>query len=385
MKLLVVVPRGLQAAMLGPYGNRWIDTPNLDILASAGTVFDWHFACHPSEAHAVWRSGQHRFAPAASPDLIAALRAAGVQARLVHDSSRPAPEAFLEGWDRVRAGDGTEATLKKARGQLRELLDAPSWLLWVEFGSLLPPWRIAGQFLDQAFEPPLPPESEAEADADEEEEEEEPEEEGLELLPEEEPLEPVLDPPAGPVDARDDARFLAVQTTYAAAVMQLDAVLGELLDGLPDEVSLLVTSDAGLPLGEHGWQGEGDRRLHEERIHVPLLLLGPGLRAGGRSDALTGSVDIAPTLAALAGASLPGVHGLDLLGEARRERLPLGDGGERALRTADWLLRLPAEGDPALYEKPADRGERGDVAGPRFAVAEELAAQLEAMAAGGRP
>src|SRR4051794_1890270 len=98
MKLLVVVPRGLQAAMLGPYGNRWIDTPNFDILAAAGVVFDWHFSCHPSAAHAVWRSGRHQFRPAASPDLLAVLKEKGVQARLVHDSTRPFPAEHLQGW-----------------------------------------------------------------------------------------------------------------------------------------------------------------------------------------------------------------------------------------------------------------------------------------------
>jgi arylsulfatase A-like enzyme len=382
MKLLVLVPRGLRADMLGPYGNRWIDTPNFDILAANGAVFDLHFSVHPDEAHAVWRSGRYQF-HRGEGGLLAPLAAAGIQTRLVLDTSRSEPEGFAAGWGEVRRCNGLEATLKQAKAQLRELLKSDDWLLWAEFASLLPPWRIASQFLDQVFEA-QPIEQEEDEDEDDEEEDED-EGQGLELLPEEEPLEPLLEPSVGAVDAEDDHLFLRAQTTMAAAVSQLDAVMGELLDGLPDDVTLLVTTDQGLPLGEHGWPGPGDGRLFDSRTQVPLILVGPGWRPGSRTAALTASIDIAPTVAAMFGVEVPAAHGASLLPLAGRrdvwgrEYVCLGGEGEKALRSAEWLLRKPDDGPPALYEKPADRNDRGDLSQPNFGVVEQLEKTLTAF------
>src|SRR3954471_15344606 len=95
MKLLVLVVRGLQAGAIGPYGNRWIDTPTLDALATGGVVFDWHFAAHPDRdgARRSWRTGCFHFpqAPAEKsagprPDLLAVLADRGVSTTLILDT-----------------------------------------------------------------------------------------------------------------------------------------------------------------------------------------------------------------------------------------------------------------------------------------------------------
>jgi len=351
MKLLAVVARGLRADMLGPYGNRWIDTPNLDILAAGGAVFDRHFAASPGP-----------LAPWVPPD---------VPTCLVRDSGRGGV-ALGGPWAEAHACAGLEATIKRARSRLKALRPADDWLLWVEIASLLPPWQIAPRFLDKVFDPP-PPEEEPDEDADEDEEESR----GLELLPEEERLEPLLDPPGGVVDADDDTLFLRAQSTFAAAVMQLDAVLGELLDGLPDDVTLIVTSDEGVSLGEHGWMGRGDSRLFDARTHVPLIILGPGWPAGLRVAGLTASSDLGPTVAAMFDSPHAG-EGASILPLASpgaawpRPHLVLRGEGESALRSEAWLLRKPEGGGAALYEKPADRHDLADVAAPRFAAVEEL-------------
>jgi arylsulfatase A-like enzyme len=43
MNVIVVVCNSLHLGFLGAYGNAWIETPNLDRLASEGIVFDHHF------------------------------------------------------------------------------------------------------------------------------------------------------------------------------------------------------------------------------------------------------------------------------------------------------------------------------------------------------
>ncbi|RUL87248.1 sulfatase family protein [Tautonia sociabilis] len=43
MNVIVIACNGLHLGFLGPYGNAWIETPNLDRLASEGVVFDHHY------------------------------------------------------------------------------------------------------------------------------------------------------------------------------------------------------------------------------------------------------------------------------------------------------------------------------------------------------
>jgi hypothetical protein len=358
MKVLVVVLRGLQTAFLGPYGNRWIDTPNFDLLAEAGTLWDWHFADRPGHT------------ALELPEWLAALRAANVPVCIIRDSSRGLPTAG-------ELGDtftDPEKTLKAARKVVRTGF---SGLLWVELSVLLPPWQIATSFLETMFPPDEPAPSQDHDEDDDEDKPSEPESEseaeGLEYLPEEEPLEPILTPTPGTIDPQDDRLFLSLQSTYAAAVMQADAMLAELLDGLPDDVTLVVTSDEGLALGEHGHIGlEGP--LHHERLQVPLFVLGPGVLPGGRIATLSASSDLPATLAARLGVTWPG---RDLLGNAPDpEAIVLRTPQERGLRTASWYLRLPASGEPQLFEKPADRLERLNLANVHLAVVEELLPQL---------
>jgi hypothetical protein len=381
MKLLFLVLRGLQAGAIGPYGNRWIDTPTLDALAAGGVVFDWHFATHPDRPGAdhAWRSGCFSFPlpgsttpPLCSPDILRLLGAKkGVSFTLLADGLA-----------------GLDAALAAARKAIKELSGDRSGLVWLEFWGLLPPWKaLPTEFVDPYFATPVP---------DEEEEEEDEETEDLAVMTEdeeeevEEPLEPNFDPAMGEIE-EDDDDILAIQTTYAAAVSWVDSALAGLLGELPDDVAVILTADHGQALGEHGVVGPVRPWLHEEIVHVPLILYGPGWPAGHRVAALTQSVDLAPTLAELFGVSLGPVHGhslLPLLGlEERSLRdyacmgLRVGDQVEWALRTHDRMLRLPEGGEPRLYVKPDDRCEVNNVAAHHLEYVEALAQTLRAFVA----
>jgi arylsulfatase A-like enzyme len=396
MKLLVLVLRGLHAGAAGPYGNRWIDTPTLDALAAGGVVFDWHFAAHPDRAGAdrAWRTGCYSFPrpgggePAVGrPDLFALLAEKDIFTRLVRDTAigPPAP-----GWGDVVDCEGLDAAIVAARRAVAELSGDRSGLVWVELSSLLPPWHaVPARFVDPYFAIPAPEEEE-----EEEEDEEEDIDESAEMVQEEEeeppPLEPNFDPTIGEIE-EDDDDILAIQTTYAAAVSWVDAALARLLGELPDDIAVVLTADHGQALGEHGVVGPVRPWLHEEIVHVPLILYGPGWRAGHRVAALTQSVDLAPTLAELFGVSLGEVHGhslLPLLGlEERSLReyacmgLRVGEQAELAVRTPDRALRLPEGGEPTLYVKPDDRCEVNDVAQHRQEYVEALAQTLRSFVA----
>src|SRR5438067_6603747 len=56
MQIQVRLADGLQVAALGPYGNDWIATPNLDRLATQTVVFDQHFADFPGKSDPAWNA-----------------------------------------------------------------------------------------------------------------------------------------------------------------------------------------------------------------------------------------------------------------------------------------------------------------------------------------
>lgn len=87
---------------------------------------------------------------------------------------------------------------------------------------------------------------------------------------------------------------------YGAAVSYLDQRFGEFLDflsreGLDQSTLLVLCSDHGEHLGEHGLLYHGDF-LYDEVIHVPLILSGPGVPIKERRTDLVSLVDIFDTL-----------------------------------------------------------------------------------------
>src|SRR5271165_5925073 len=66
MNVIVVVCNSLHLGFLGAYGNAWIETPNLDRLASEGIVFDHHFPENLTTlpTRRSWWTGRYGFADA---------------------------------------------------------------------------------------------------------------------------------------------------------------------------------------------------------------------------------------------------------------------------------------------------------------------------------
>jgi arylsulfatase A-like enzyme len=397
MKAIVINVRGLHLGYVGACGNEWIETPTLDRLAAEGVVFDHHIADRPDPAGArrAWRSGRYDFpspegeaAPAAEPppDLIRLLKDGGAVTSLILDAGRPAPADFADGWDVVMEAEADEEAtaleyvLEGAGQALDSLAESDSWLLWLEPASLLPPWDVPDEFLDRYLVDHAAEDDEETGEGDEEAE----------------ALEPLLDPPAGPVDPRDDVMFIRLQRSYAAAVSLVDAGLEVLLKELEErrllnEVLLIVTTDHGLPLGEHGSVGLSRPRLHDELTHVPLMMRLPkGEQGGRRVPALTQPVDLAPTLLDAFGLPPAPVHGHSLLplarGSAEKVRdyacsgLRLGEAVEWALRSPEWAFMLTLHGEAGraaqLYVKPDDRWELNDVAQHHPQLTEHMAAVL---------
>ena len=170
---------------------------------------------------------------------------------------------------------------------------------------------------------------------------------------------------------------------YHAAVSYTDAMIGKVLDSLDalaltDKTIVVLWGDHGWHLGDHGlWCKHSN---YEQAARIPLIIAGQGI-ATGRSPALVESVDLYPTLAALA--NLPAPKDLDgtsfaptlrnpatptkahILHTFPRQKNLIG----RALRTAQHrLVEWKIPGAPAdsaqceLYDYDTDPSESQNLA-----------------------
>lgn len=103
----------------------------------------------------------------------------------------------------------------------------------------------------------------------------------------------------------------AVEAAYDASIAKADQVVGRLVrylraHQLYDRSTILLVSDHGQGLGDHGEQAHG-LLLYDEVLRVPLIVKQPaGEEAGRRVAAVVELVDIVPTVLDLAKAPDPG-------------------------------------------------------------------------------
>jgi uncharacterized sulfatase len=187
---------------------------------------------------------------------------------------------------------------------------------------------------------------------------------------------------------------------YAAMLRALDRGIGQLLDalqanGLDENTVIVFTSDNG---GAHyiglddinapyrGWKAT----FFGGGIRVPTFVRWPGVIAPGtQRDALVQHVDLAPTLAAIGGASpiedrpLDGVDlGPYLLGTTEsepRDTLFWRSGHYAAVIHQGWKLQRSARPDRVwLFDLANDPEERNDLSNTEPARVAELMAMLDA-------
>ncbi|QDU56220.1 sulfatase [Aeoliella mucimassa] len=111
------------------------------------------------------------------------------------------------------------------------------------------------------------------------------------------------DPPLDPAVERN------LVQGYYSALSYMDAQVGRVIDevdrlGLAENTIIVLWGDHGYHLGDHGmWTKHTN---YEQANRIPIIFAGPGVaRPGSESDALVETVDIYPTLAALAGLPTP--------------------------------------------------------------------------------
>lgn len=139
---------------------------------------------------------------------------------------------------------------------------------------------------------------------------------------------------------------------YYGMITHLDSWVGKILDqlehkGLADNTLVIFTSDHGLARGSHGLLGK--QNLYEHSLRVPMLLRGPGIKAGGRSTSPVYNFELYRTLAEVAAAT-------PKAGQVEGESfLPIATGSRKGERKVVYdgytnLMRAVVEGDWKLIE-----------------------------------
>ncbi|MEF2071372.1 sulfatase family protein [Consotaella aegiceratis] len=106
-----------------------------------------------------------------------------------------------------------------------------------------------------------------------------------------------------------DEQVLRQRRHYFANVTMIDAQIGHLIAtldrrGVLDDTIVIFTSDHGDCLNDHGHSQKWN--MYEQTVHVPAVIWGPGLTAGGRQvDDLAELMDWGPTILELAGITPP--------------------------------------------------------------------------------
>jgi arylsulfatase A-like enzyme len=95
-----------------------------------------------------------------------------------------------------------------------------------------------------------------------------------------------------------------LRSIYAMEISYMDLQIGRLLDELESKDQLrnmivVVVADHGEGLGDHDWWTHGI--LYQEQVRVPLVILAPSRAAGRRVEYVVRTVDVMPTILELVG------------------------------------------------------------------------------------
>jgi arylsulfatase A-like enzyme len=328
---------------LGSSGNRWIQTPNLDLFAEKSMIFDRAYAASfPTIPHRHdLFTGQYTFThsgwePLKRNEIILPqlLRQAGYVTQLINDTGHMLSHGMyyqrgFDGWLWIR-GQEMDAyatqpieikfpcdprklrnrrsvvqylrnvSMRKFENEYfvaKTMTEASKWLelnydkhekffLYIDTFSPHEPWDPPKWYVDK-YDPNY---------------------EGEE----------VIYPSYEPSDYLTSEEVKHCKALYAGEVTLVDNWVGNLLAkvedlGLLENTAIFFTSDHGFYHGEHGLMGKsiiipkivGYYPLYEETAHVPLIVYLPDEKGGKRSQALVQPPDLTSTIIELIEAKEP--------------------------------------------------------------------------------
>jgi len=349
MNVICILLDSLNRHFLPAYGSRLANTPNLDRLARRSAVFDRNFIgsapCMPARRD-LWTGNQEfLWRPWGSLEpwdcpLPRVLRGSGVVTQLITDHYHLFEEGGenyhtdFDGWEFIRGHENdpwvTQPSPKPDHLEILTDRYARNMTRLRREADFFAPRTMtaAAQWLEENCRQPAP---------------------WFLMIDEFDPHEPFHVPPPydtmyddqwrGPLlfwprygrrdFTEDQARH--VRALYAGKVTMVDHWLGRVLDQLDkfelwDSTAVILMTDHGHFLGEHGWWGKPACPPYNTIAHTPLMIHLPGdTGAGRRIDALTTTVDLYTTILDCFGLQPPApVQGRSLLpllrGEAQAVR-----------------------------------------------------------------
>jgi len=208
----------------------------------------------------------------------------------------------------------------------------------------------------------------------------------------------LIHPYYGPTDQVSEAELKHMRALYAAEVTMVDAWFGKFVDkvrdlNLLDNTLIVVTSDHGHQLGEHGLCGKVPFLLDRQLLDCVLIIRHPqGIGAGHRSDALVQHQDICATVLNNVGINPP----YELDGE---DLMPIMEGKTHKVRDyatcgyasnvwafdGQYVLMCSRRGNsPKLYDMTNDPEQLHDIASDNPKAVQRLF-DLVIQDAGGGP
>jgi arylsulfatase A-like enzyme len=192
-------------------------------------------------------------------------------------------------------------------------------------------------------------------------------------------------------EAPDPADVARTRALYQGYVTFADERFGRLLDrlercgALADSI-VVVLSDHGTELWDHGRFGKGADRLHAYNTQINWLIRHPDVRRRHEEPAFVQNQDLVPTLLRLLDVPHPPLDGQDVWPWTRtqppRDHVVIGWSEYASVRDAEWNLQvhtLRPEGSVRLYDLRRDPGEERDVAADHPEVVARQLRRLEAL------
>ncbi|KIX11229.1 sulfatase [Dethiosulfatarculus sandiegensis] len=426
MNVVMIIMDSLRWDYVGAYGNDWIKTPNMDRLASEGTMFEYCYSegLPTVPTRTTFFTGRYTFPfrgwqRIEPKDVLLAetLWNKGVDTAMITDVyhlHKPSM-AFERGFDyteHVRGHEGdpwivdpdvdvserleqvhkSHGNDRSVKAQIEQYLKNVSWWEGEEDTFVARVMRSGAEWLDRRksderpfllwldcfdpHEPWDPPEPYRSLYTD-------PEYKGKDII----------QPIPGPVEGYlTEDELENIKNLYAGKITLCDKWLGYILDkleekGILDDTMVIFTTDHGEPFGEHGYLKKAQPGLYDTLARIPLIVRHPkGLGAGKKVKALVETTEIFPTVLDAFGVKKPPkAHGESLIPLMAGEKDKIRDYAYMGYYKQSWRisdhkwsfhLYLAKGKESELYDLEADPKQTKNVIAEHPEKARELELEL---------